>query len=523
MSEYLGLDNIGNTCFMNSALQCLRHVFPLTEYLLAINSYNKNSLLYEYISLLRNFYSGKNMRSINPYSFKNIFENYYPKYRGSEQHDSGEFLSSLLAILNNELEKFNQYEIDNYGKKNTIIDQLFLTLTRPIIDNDPQEIEPNYIINLPVVDSYGNELRTLEECLYEFQKSKQIKGNFNGTMSTKICSISDYVILNLNRVRKGYHYSNMIEYPEFLNINNIKYRLIALIKHRGNQHSGHKIAICRDEEDNWHEYNDSIHTPIGGFPKSQDLAFLFIYERTGSVVRKTKSKTTNKNVKKEKDKKNTKIKKKTQNEEESEEYEEEEEVDDNKVNDEIKELIKKSELDFESINKNKNKTKKDETKANLDKLYGLIYSNCKLEKFKDLLKLIDSCSKGAVDENGCISLNNIIGFLEALEIPLKEIKIDLFQAFKNYDEYIENYKIAKLSKDTIKKEFKKLKKKLDEKKFKNAKEFSEAKTYTSSVLIALLNNMKIKVTENVILSIKKNIKSPVTLRKFYEILENMAK
>ena len=42
--SYRGLDNIDDTCYINTLLQCLAHIKPITDYLLDPNIY---SYLYE--------------------------------------------------------------------------------------------------------------------------------------------------------------------------------------------------------------------------------------------------------------------------------------------------------------------------------------------------------------------------------------------------------------------------------------------------------------------------------------------
>ncbi|KAI9755649.1 MAG: CSN-associated deubiquitinating enzyme Ubp12 [Lichina confinis] len=103
-----GLSNLGNTCYMNSALQCVRSVEELTQYFrlqnykadLELNS--SNSLAYygdvakAYANLLDQVYSANCPASIAPRSFKHTIGRYGPSFSGYGQQDSQEFLGFLL-------------------------------------------------------------------------------------------------------------------------------------------------------------------------------------------------------------------------------------------------------------------------------------------------------------------------------------------------------------------------------------------------------------------------------------------
>jgi ubiquitin carboxyl-terminal hydrolase 4/11/15 len=109
-----GLSNLGNTCFMNSSLQCMSNVPQLTDYFRdntyksEINSVNplgrKGEIAEAYADLINEMWSGQNSYTI-PRNFKLNLSRFAPQFTGFQQQDSHELLAFLLDGLHEDLNR----------------------------------------------------------------------------------------------------------------------------------------------------------------------------------------------------------------------------------------------------------------------------------------------------------------------------------------------------------------------------------------------------------------------------------
>ena len=110
----VGLLNLGNTCYMNSALQCLSNCEYLTKYFLSeyykrelnvTSKYGSGGKIAEsYANLLIKLWK-ETKEYINPIEFFKTFATHVKLFANSSQHDSHEMLIFLLEKLHEDLNR----------------------------------------------------------------------------------------------------------------------------------------------------------------------------------------------------------------------------------------------------------------------------------------------------------------------------------------------------------------------------------------------------------------------------------
>ncbi len=190
----VGLNNIGNTCYMNTALQCLSNCNILTNYFLSdtykkfINKDNpigsQGKLVEAYAEIVKHLWYGSE-DSIEPNYFKEIIGDVRYTFKGYQQQDSQELLSCLIDTLhedlnkvlkkpyivnndnmkfNNDNEEFNYYKKIFSARNQSIIIDLFYGIYKSILycpnqncNNISNTFDPYSIISLPLTNQIQNE------------------------------------------------------------------------------------------------------------------------------------------------------------------------------------------------------------------------------------------------------------------------------------------------------------------------------------------------------------------------------
>ncbi|XP_042270172.1 ubiquitin carboxyl-terminal hydrolase 2a isoform X1 [Thunnus albacares] len=334
----VGLKNLGNTCFMNSILQCLSNTHSLRDYCLHNshrrdlnnNSRTNTALMEEFAKLIQTMWTSSSSEAVSPSEFKTQIQRYAPRFVGYNQQDAQEFLRFLLDGLHNEVnrvtvrprgtvEDFDHLPDEEKGKKmwskyleredSKIVDlfvgQLKSSLTCSHCGFCSTVFDPFWDLSLPIAKKGYGEV-SLMDCMRLFTKEDVLDGDEKPTCyrckarrrCTKKFTVQKFpkiLVLHLKRfseARRTSKLSTFVNFPmkdldlrEFASENSINavYNLYAVSNHSGTTMGGHYTAYCRNPNSGeWYTFNDSRVTPMSSSQVRSSDAYVLFYELASS-------------------------------------------------------------------------------------------------------------------------------------------------------------------------------------------------------------------------------------------------
>ncbi|NWQ78773.1 UBP2 hydrolase, partial [Columbina picui] len=318
-----GLRNLGNTCFMNSILQCLSNTKELRDYCLQnqyLRDLNNNSrmrtaLMSEFAKLIQLLWTSSPNESVSPSEFKTQIQRYAPRFVGYNQQDAQEFLRFLLDGLHSEVnrvlvrprastdtldhlpddEKSRQMWRRYQEREDSRISDLFVgqlksSLTCSECGYCSTAFDPFWDLSLPIPKkSYGEV--TLMDCLRLFTKEDVLDGDEKPTCCrckartrcTKKFSIQKFpkiLVLHLKRFSEA-----RIRTSKLTTFVNFQLKDLDLREFASQSCSEcwHLQAVFLAPHRNpvsseWHSFNDSRVTPMSSSHVRSSDAYLLFYE-----------------------------------------------------------------------------------------------------------------------------------------------------------------------------------------------------------------------------------------------------
>ncbi|KAM9556252.1 ubiquitin carboxyl-terminal hydrolase 42-like isoform 1-T1 [Guaruba guarouba] len=284
LSVGVGLQNLGNTCFLNSTLQCLTYTPPLANYMLSLehtkSCHEKGFCMMCTLEAHINQVLCCSNNAIKPTSVINGLKRIGKHFHYGSQEDAHEFLSFTVDALQKACLN-GSTKLDISSQATTLIYQIFGGYLRSRVKclnckavSDTYEPFLDITLDIKTVTS-------ITKALEQFVKPEQLDGENsykcskckNMVPASKRYTIhrsSKVLTVSLKRFANftGGKINKDVKYPEYLDLRAymsqsmgepLIYALYAVLVHSGfNCNAGHYICFIKAGNGFWYRMNDAI-------------------------------------------------------------------------------------------------------------------------------------------------------------------------------------------------------------------------------------------------------------------------